>query len=172
MKKLLQIFILFSFMLLELNYSKIEKYTIEIETYNSEKKTTWYYLLDPIEMISEDIEEEIKYGDMELVAQLIQAEAGNQDLKGKRLVADVVYNRVRDPKFPNTVEEVIFQSGQFSVIKNGSFEKAGWKIDEDSFKASEMEYDTQLNSGILYFNNNKKVRGKNIFKYGGHWFGY
>lgn len=55
----------------------------------------------------EEILEEMKYGDMELVAQLVQAEAGNQDLTGKRLVADVVYNRVRDPRFPNTVEGVV-----------------------------------------------------------------
>lgn len=157
MKKLFQIMILLSFLFFELDLSN----TVYA------KEPTWYYLLDPIE-----IAEEIKYGDMELVAQLVQAEAGNQDLKGKRLVADVVYNRVRSPKFPNTVEEVIFQSGQFSVTRNGAFEKAGWSIDEDSFKASEMEYDVQLDSGVLYFNNSKKVSGKNKFQYGGHWFGY
>lgn len=124
-------------------------------------------------MLSQDeIAEEMMYGDMELVAQLVQAEAGNQDLTGKRLVADVVYNRVRDPRFPNTVEEVVYQNHQFSVIKNGSFAKAGWEIDQDSFKASEMEYFDRLDSGVLYFNNSKNVRGKGVFKYGGHWFGY
>lgn len=130
--------------------------------------TTNYILTD------EEILEEMKYGDMELVAQLVQAEAGNQDLTGKRLVADVVYNRVRDPRFSNTIEEVIYQNHQFSVIKNGRFAKAGWEIDENSFRASEMEYydGDRLDSGVLYFNNSKNVRGKDVFKYGGHWFGY
>lgn len=58
------------------------------------------------------------------------------------------------------------------MIKNGRFDKAGWEIDQDSFKASEMEYDHQMDSGVLYFNNSKNVRGKGVFKYGGHWFGY
>lgn len=120
----------------------------------------------------DDIAEEMMYGDMELVAQLVQAEAGNQDLTGKRLVADVVYNQVRDPRFPNTIEGVVYQNDQFSVIKNGRFAKAGWEIDQDSFKASEMEYHNQMDSGVLYFNNSKNVRGKGVFQYGGHWFGY
>ena len=65
--------------------------------------------------------------EMALIAQLVQAEAGNQDLKGKRLVADVVLNRVDSEKFPNTIEEVIFQKEpvQFSVTVSGAFERAG-----------------------------------------------
>lgn len=138
-----------------------------------EKKTAEdYYWMDLIAFDDIDISEENQLGDMELVAQLVQAEAGNQDLTGKRLVADVVYNRVRNPIFPNTVEEVILQDRQFSVILNGAFDKAGWTIDEDSFKASEMEYTQRLDPGVLYFNNSKEVSGKDVFQYGDHWFGY
>ena len=60
---------------------------------------------------------------MELLAQLIHAEAGNQDIDGKRLVADVVLNRV-DAGFENNIEAVIYQSGQFSSITDGNFDKA------------------------------------------------
>lgn len=123
------------------------------------------------DMTEEDIAEEIKLGEIELVAQLVQAEAGNQDLKGKRLVADVVYNRVQNSAFPNTIEEVIFQHKQFSVILNGAFDKAGWRIDEDSFRAAEMEYENRLDSGILFFNT-EHTHGKNPYKYGAHWFSY
>lgn len=68
--------------------------------------------------------------EMAMLAQLVQAEAGNQDLKGKRLVADVVLNRVDSDKFPNAIEEVIFQKNhvQFSVIVGGAFERAGGYI--------------------------------------------
>lgn len=38
--------------------------------------------------------------EMAMLAQLVQAEAGNQDLTGKRLVADVVLNRVDSERFP------------------------------------------------------------------------
>lgn len=119
----------------------------------------------------EDIAEEQRLGDMELLAQLIQAEAGNQSLYGKRLVADVVLNRVRSPLFPDTVEEVIFQEGQFSVINNGAFNKAAYNMDDSSYKAVETEWDNLTNTSILYFNNSKKVGGDGKpFKVGSHYF--
>lgn len=108
---------------------------------------------------------------MELVAQLIQAEAGNQDLLGKQLVADVVYNRVDDPRFPDTIEEVIFQNAQFSVAVNGTLNKAAWYIDEDSFKASESEYlrHNRKDQNVLYFNGVYE-NGSDPYKHGDHWF--
>lgn len=120
-----------------------------------------------------DLREEIRLGQMELLAQLCMAEAGNQGLDGMRYVADVVLNRVDDPRFPDTVEEVIYQTGQFAVMKNGAFEEAGWTISEDAFKASEMEWDkkNRLDQNILYFNN-KPIKQKHVFRYKGHWFGY
>ena len=125
------------------------------------------------ESISYEMTEEIKFGEMELVAQLVQAEAGNQDLMGKRLVADVVLNRVDDPRFPNTVEEVIFQKDpvQFSVTTNGAFDEARWHIDEETYEAVLMEYENRTNSGILYFSTTP-CNGTNHFKHGDHWFGY
>lgn len=126
-------------------------------------------------MTERDIEEEIKLGEMELLAQLVQAEAGNQDLIGKQYVADVVLNRVDDDQFPNTVEEVIFQERQFSVVRNGMFEQAAWDVTDEDFLAVELEWnrENRLDNGILYFNAGKHaVNGKNPWKYGDHWFGY
>ena len=71
----------------------------------------------------EQIEEEILLGEMELLAQLVEAEAGNQPFEGKCLIVDVVINRVESPDFPNTISEVIFQEGQFSVIKMALLKK-------------------------------------------------
>ena len=119
----------------------------------------------------EDIAEEQRLGDMELLAQLIHAEAGNQSLYGKRLVADVVLNRVRSPLFPDTVEEVIFQEGQFSVVTNGAFNKAAYNMEESDYKAVEAEWDNLINTSILYFNNSKNVGGEGKpFKVGAHYF--
>lgn len=65
--------------------------------------------------------------EMAMLAQLVQAEAGNQDLTGKRLVADVVLNRVESEQFPNTIREVIFQKNpvQFGVTVDGAFGRVG-----------------------------------------------
>ncbi len=118
-------------------------------------------------------EETIK--EMQMLAQLIQAEAGNQDLDGKRLVADVVLNRVDSEKFKdqNDVKEVIYADKQFSVIKNGAFRKAENEISEDCYKAVQMEWkrEDRLDKNVLYFNIVYE-NGVDPFKHGDHWFSY
>ena len=111
----------------------------------------------------------------EMLAQLVQAEAGNQPLTGMRFVVDVVLNRVDDPRFPDTIEEVIFQGGptQFSVTVNGMFESAADNISKEALLAVELEWEERLDYGILYFSSTKTpVNGKNAFKYFDHWFSY
>lgn len=119
----------------------------------------------------EQIAEEIYLGELELLAQLVEAEAGNQDFEGKCLVVDVVLNRVESPDFPNTISEVIFQDGQFSVITNGAFDKAAWNMQESDYAAVMVETELHTNRDVLYFNNCSTVSGTgNKFKVGDHWF--
>ena len=56
-----------------------------------------------------------------MLMKIAMAEAGGEDLTGKALVMNVVINRIRDKEFPDTVEEVIFQQGQFSPISDGRY---------------------------------------------------
>lgn len=113
--------------------------------------------------------------EMAMLAQLVQAEAGNQDLTGKRLVADVVLNRVDDERFPDTVEEVIFQKNpvQFGVTVDGAFERVRGGISEECFEAVRIEWErkSRLNKDVPYFNTEHE-NGKNPFRHGGHWFSY
>lgn len=53
------------------------------------------------------------------LSRVIQAECGNQPLKGRIAVGNVVMNRVKNPAFPNTVKEVLAQKNQFTTWKNG-----------------------------------------------------
>lgn len=129
----------------------------------------------PFVLVTEDteeqIQEEIRLGEMEMLAQLVEAEAGNQPFEGKCLVVDVILNRVESPDFPDTIEEVIFQDGQFSVITNGAFDKAGWNMQESDYAAVMCEMEMHQNKDVLYFNNCSIVSGTgNKFKVGGHWF--
>ncbi len=97
----------------------------------------------------------------------VQAEAGNQDLMGQQLVADVILNRVADPRFPNTIEEVIYSPGQFSVVQNGALKKAQGNISPQVVQAVNTELTNErLNTDVLYFNNSNNGG----WKYGGHWF--
>ena len=119
----------------------------------------------------EQIKEEIKLGEMELLAQLVEAEAGNQPFEGKCLVVDVVLNRVESDIFPDTISGVIYQDGQFSVAHNGRLEKAGYHMKDDDYAAVIYEMELHQNKKVLYFNNCSKVAGKGEkFKVGGHWF--
>lgn len=58
--------------------------------------------------------------DHRLLSRLVYAEARGESYKGQVAVAAVVLNRVASASFPNTISGVIFQSGAFSCVSNGS----------------------------------------------------
>ena len=62
--------------------------------------------------------------DHRLLAKLVYAEARGESYKGQVAVAAVVLNRVKSASFPNTISGVIYQSGAFSCVSNGSINKA------------------------------------------------
>lgn len=51
--------------------------------------------------------------DLRLLAAIIFEEAGNQCKAGQEAVGITVMNRVKSQRFPNTIEEVLYQKGQF-----------------------------------------------------------
>lgn len=58
-----------------------------------------------------------------LMASIIYCEAGNQSYEGQVAVGAVIMNRVRSGQFPNTVEGVIYQAGQFGPVSTGWLDK-------------------------------------------------
>ncbi len=62
--------------------------------------------------------------DTSLLAALIYCEAGNQSYDGMVAVGAVVMNRVYSSSFPNSISEVIYQSGQFTPASSGSLASA------------------------------------------------
>ncbi len=60
-------------------------------------------------------------GDIDLLAAIIECEAGGEPYVGKVAVGNVVMNRVASPLFPNTVSEVLYQNRQFSPVGSGRF---------------------------------------------------
>jgi len=61
--------------------------------------------------------------DRELLARIINAEAGGSSVEDQMLVGNVVLNRVNSEKFPDTIREVIYQRGQYSPTWNGAINK-------------------------------------------------
>lgn len=54
-----------------------------------------------------------------LLASIIFCEAGNQSFTGQVAVGAVVLNRMANEAYPDTMEEVIYQSGQFCPAGSG-----------------------------------------------------
>ena len=59
--------------------------------------------------------------DFYILSHIISAEAGNCSEDMMISVGSVVLNRVADDRFPDTIEEVVFQKGQYSPTWNGAY---------------------------------------------------
>lgn len=59
--------------------------------------------------------------DLYILSHIISAEAGNCSEDMMIAVGSVVLNRVEDERFPDTIEEVVFQPGQYSPTWNGTY---------------------------------------------------
>ena len=110
-----------------------------------------------------------------LLARIAMAEAESEDTEGKALVMRVVLNRVSDDRFPDSIEAVIFQSGQFSPIANRRFDRV--KPDRDCWDALEMiEFGRWDESqGATYFESKSESTWHSenlefLFQHGKHYF--
>lgn len=76
-------------------------------------------------------------GDEDLLARLVHAEAKGESYAGKLAVAKVVLNRVASEKFPDSIQAVVYQSGQFSPVSNGAINKPA---DAESIQAAKEAF--------------------------------
>lgn len=60
--------------------------------------------------------------ELDLLYRLVECEAGAESEEGKIAVANVVFNRMRSAKFPNTLTEVVYQPHQFQPVTTGFIE--------------------------------------------------
>lgn len=105
---------------------------------------------ESMEWTAEDPEGEARMDDLELLAVCVEAEAGNQGLTGKRMVVDVVLNRVDDPDFPDTIEGVISDRNAFASYWNGGMDRV-MDLSEETILAVQMETERRGWPGLLYF---------------------
>lgn len=81
---------------------------------------------------------------------IVEAEAGDQNVRGRRLVANVIINRVKSKEFPNTVKKVVFAPRQFSPIRNGSYYRV--KVSKKTKRAvAQALRGIDDSQGALYF---------------------
>lgn len=90
-------------------------------------------------------------GSQYLMAQVVEAEARSEPYAGKVGVAEVIRNRVNSGDFPNTIEGVIYQSGQFQVVANGTVNNTPSK--ESINAVAEAMAGSNTVQGALFFYN-------------------
>lgn len=150
----------------------------------AEAQIPWYEQLRPeaqiitYEIVSEpepDTDEVVlPYATYRMLAGLVEAEAGNQDEYGKRLVVDTILNRVHDERFPDTIADVIYQSAQFSPVWNGQLQKyidGRLEIPEENYRIVAEELIDQADYDVVFFQSSGwSPYGQHAYKYGDHYF--
>lgn len=87
---------------------------------------------------------------LDLIARVINAEAGNMSLEGKVSVGNVIMNRVASSEFPNTVYGVLYQPNQFTVVNYASFQRTP---SAESITAAKMAMDgVNYVPGAMFYN--------------------
>lgn len=99
------------------------------------------------------LKKEREQADIELMAHLVFAENGDDSYseykKAMMYAGSVVLNRVASDKFPGTIEDVIYQKGQYACTWDGGMDK---KPSEDAYEVAEdlIRNGSKIPDKVLY----------------------
>ncbi len=103
------------------------------------------------EVLSRSITDE----EFELLARIVHSEAKGEPHQGRIAVGAVVINRVMHPDFPDTIEGVIYDRGQFSPVADGSYREPPSPGSRQAAREALQGMDPT--GGALYFYNPDKA---------------
>jgi len=119
--------------------------------------------------------------DYETLLAIVEAEAGGEDTKGRILVANVIFNRMNDDRFPNTVTEIVWEKvsdvPQFTPTADGRINTV--TVSEETREAVNRAIDGEdYSQGALFFVAKEEAEQYNVqwfeselkklFKHGTH----
>lgn len=94
--------------------------------------------------------------DVDLLERVVWAEAGTEDVNGRNAVRGVILNRIASDRFPNTLQEVLTESGQFEPVGNVSG-------DISKIKAPATRLDQQYFELLQYLSDGKDASQGSTF---------
>ena len=99
-------------------------------------------------------EEKRRQEERQILERIVEAEAGDQDLEGRILVANVILNRVHSKHFPDTIKGVVFANRagryQFSPVSNGRYYRVTVS-DKTKRAVKQALAGKDISKGALYF---------------------
>lgn len=96
-----------------------------------------------------------------LLSRAINGEARGEPYTGQVAVGGVIMNRVRDPRFPNSIAGVVYQPGAFTAISDGQIHA---ELEESSTRAANDALNGwDPSGGALYYYNPAKTTNKWIW---------
>ncbi len=106
--------------------------------------------VEPVERMIIDLSED----DIYMLASQVFVEAGAEPYDAQVGVANVIINRIKSDKFPNTLTEVLYEDGQFPPAYNGllSSAMANGSGEEVMDAVNAALYGESVAGDYLYFN--------------------
>lgn len=89
--------------------------------------------------------------ELNLLYKCVQSESGNQPHMGKVAVVNVILNRVKSPKFPNTITGVIYAKNQFQVVSNGAINRVVPTESTINAVQAALNGEKSVDDDVLYF---------------------
>lgn len=106
----------------------------------------------------------------DLLERILWAEANNQSFEGQKAVIEVIFNRLRSEEWPDTIEGVLSQKGQFATWKNRN-KVTPTEVQSDVISDVLRETETVLPDTTYVYFDTKGRNGKAHIRIGGHVFG-
>ena len=109
--------------------------------------------------------------DFDLLRRIMALEGHTEGHDGLKAIAEVVFNRMRSDRFPDTLQDVIYQKGQFATVRylKKPYVLPG-EAEDDAISEVLRETETVLPSTDYVFFSRGKSNGTAFVKINHHWF--
>ena len=100
--------------------------------------------------------------DLYVLSHVISGEAEGCSIEMKEAVGSVVLNRVDDPRFPDTITDVVFQTGQYACTWDGHYDRDPSQ-ETINVAVDLLDNGSKLDSSVVW--QAEFIQGSGVYKY-------
>lgn len=98
--------------------------------------------------------------DFEILYKITEAEGTGQSIESKENIVSSIINRIYDSNFPSTIEDIVFQEGQYSPIGDKRYYTV--TVTEETKEAVHNVIDNDVGHDCIYFCNYDNVKSSKL----------